>query len=174
MKTTIEVSKDLSQKLLSMKQELGVHSKEDVVQYLLQKHVGEGEAIGRDSDSGNDMDEDDEDEANGKLEKGLFFETIGHNAKSVKHFTGLKWEAYEWVKNALIDAVCECLFFLLFLGCPCALCVVRGARLQALQSSSYVASHRSGTPSMARDDPDAEILMQAIVLWTLTTVSSCS
>jgi hypothetical protein len=83
------------------------------------------------------MDEDDEDEPNGKLEKGLFFRTIGRDAKSVKHFTGFKWDPYLWVKNALIDAVRECVFFFVFVACPRALSLGSGGSFQVLKSNSH-------------------------------------
>lgn len=132
MKTTVKVSSHIRDKLNTLTESLGYHSVDALLYDMVQSYQGDGEAIGRDSDLGDDMDVGDEDAPYGKLERGLLFSALSGDAKSVKHFTGLKQEPYLWVQNALIDAVCECLFFFFFAARPRALSGVRGGCCQAL------------------------------------------
>lgn len=122
MSTTLKVTHALKEKLKTLKAQLKAKSAEDVILHLLTSYQDEDAAIGSGSDSGSDMQQEDDDEPRGKLEQGLFHEALGEDHKAVKHFTGLKWEAYEWVRNALRDVVCESPFSppfaLSLLACP--------------------------------------------------------
>lgn len=62
------------------------------------------------------MEEEDDEQSQGKLAQGIFYASLGKDAKSVKHFTGLNDSAYQWVRQQLTQAVRETLFFLFSLA----------------------------------------------------------
>jgi hypothetical protein len=111
MTTTIHVLKATKAGLKVLKKEFGVGSLDEVVDKLLSERAGDDNQHPIVDDGAEPMDEDIAIVENAKLQPGLLWTTLGGDAKSVKHFTGLKAQAYAWVETELIKAVRRSCFF---------------------------------------------------------------
>jgi len=116
MTTTVQIAKGTNTLLEKYKGDHGFKSKDDAIRHLLSLSQGKGDDVPDDSDERDAMDYEDDDLPKGKLEQGVFYASLGNDAKSVKHFTGLKDSAYQWVRQQLTQAVRETLFFLFSLA----------------------------------------------------------
>jgi hypothetical protein len=97
-------------------QDHGFKSKDEVIQHLLGLSADNVNAVPTGSDEDDGMDGVDDDVPKGKLAQGIFYASLGNDAKSVKHFTGLNDSAYQWVRQQLTQAVRKTLFFLFSLA----------------------------------------------------------
>ena len=114
MTTTVQITKGTNALLEKYKSNHGFKSKDDVIQHLLGLSADKGKAVAAHPKKNDGRDDEDDELPKGKLEQGIFYASLGNDAKSVKHFTGLKDSAYQWVRQQLTQAVRETLFFLLF------------------------------------------------------------
>lgn len=112
MTTTIQVTKGTNAQLENYKRHHGLKSKDDAIRHLLSLSRDKGDDVPDDSDERDAMDGEDDNLPKGKLDVGCFYASLGSDPKSVKHFTGLKDSAYQWVRQQLSHAVRETLFFL--------------------------------------------------------------
>ena len=93
------------------KSDHGFKSKDEVIQHLLGLSADNVDAVPAGSDEDDGMDGVDDDVPKGKLAQGIFYASLGNDAKSVKHFTGLNDSVYQWVRQQLTQAVRKTLFF---------------------------------------------------------------
>ena len=112
MTTTVHVTRGTKADLENYKRYHGFKSKDDVIRHLLSLSQDKGDDVPDDSGERDAMDDEDDDLPKGKLDVGCFYASLGGDPKSVKHFTGLKDSAYQWVRQQLSRAVHETLFFL--------------------------------------------------------------
>ena len=112
MTTTLKVTKGTNAHLEKYKSDHGFKSKDEVIQHLLGLSADNVDAVPAGSDEDDGMDGVDDDVPKGKLAQGIFYASLGNDAKSVKHFTGLNDSVYQWVRQQLTQAVRKTLFFL--------------------------------------------------------------
>lgn len=116
MTTTVQIAKGTNAHLEKYKNDHGFKSKDEVIQHLLGLIADKVDAIPVGSDEDDGRDGVDDDVQKGKLGQGVFYASLGNDTKSVKHFTGLNYSAYQWVRQQLTQAVCEILFFFVSLA----------------------------------------------------------
>lgn len=111
MATSIKLKSATKEALKQLKEEFQVGSVDEVILKLLSERGEDGNQHPIIDDEPEAMDEDIKIVKNAKLKPGLLWTSLRGDAKSVKHFTGLKAEPYAWVEKELVKAVSRCCFF---------------------------------------------------------------
>ena len=118
MATTLRLNKSTTDRLKEAKIALGLGSQDDVVNYLLDECLGQGAQDGSDDDDDGSGAEDGDADENARVPQLVTCETLLAEEKAIKYWTGLKRPAFDWVLQALSEAVRQACVFCASLARP--------------------------------------------------------